>query len=99
MRRIVLAGLLLGVAACATDPGVESKVLAAEQSLTLAETTYVKTCRDVPTLTICVNPMKQQIKDLDNKAFAAKEAAKQNSALLSFAISAIGEFTTATAKR
>lgn len=98
-RAVIVAALLFGLPACSTNSGVDSKVYAAEQSLTLAEQAYFKTCQDVPTLKICVDPLKQQIKDLDNKAFAAKEAAKNNSALLSFAISAIGEFTTATAKR
>ena len=81
------------------DPGVSNKINAAKVSLTLAENTYVKTCRDVPTLVICVDPMKTKIKELDMKAYNAVKLAEGNEELLTFALSAIGEFTAATSVR
>ena len=50
--KTIIAGLSLVALVSCANPGVESKVYAAEQSLTLAEQTYVKTCRDVPALSI-----------------------------------------------
>jgi len=102
MKKQLFAGAFIFVSisliSC-VNPGVSNKVNAAVASLTLAEQTYARTCRDVPTLVICVDPMKMKIKELDMKAYNAVKLAEANEAMLSFAIAAISDFTNATTVR
>ncbi len=90
---------ILGIQGCTTSPTVANDVLAAEQTLTAAErlaliyTTLprcggaARVCSDQATV--------QRIKDLDNQAYVAVVAARQNTALLSAALAAIGAFQNA----
>lgn len=89
----------LSLSACASQEAhntVSNDVLAAEQTLTATErlaliyTTLprcggvARVCSDHATV--------QKIKDLDNQAYMAVKAARQNAGLLSAALAAIGAF-------
>ena len=96
MRKIMAVGAFASLLASCAHPGVSAKVDAVVLTLTTADNAYVKTCRDVPTLGICIEPRKTQIKALAQKAYDAVKAAEQNEALISFAIDTVNEFSAAT---
>ncbi len=95
--RIAIAGAgMLLAAACTTAPVVQNDVDAAEVTLTGLEslaTIYTSLPPCGGAARVCSDPAtKQRIKDLDNQAFLAVMAAKQNSALLSAALASISAF-------
>lgn len=93
----VAAGALCLLAAC-TSAGVGADIAAAEQSLTAIEQaaliyTSLPRC---PAAAPCSDPATvAKIKALDNQAYTAVMAARNNSALLSAAIAAITNFSAA----
>ncbi len=95
--RVALAGAAcLAIAACTTTTSVSNDVGAAEVTLTglerlaLIYTTQPR-CTAPSAPTFCSSQATvDRIKALDNNAFQAVEAARQNSALLSNALLAIG---------
>lgn len=98
------ASVLLLAACAAPSVGVSNAVLAAEQSLTLAEQTaliYTRLPRcDTSGATICSDQATvDRIKALDNKAYAAVVAARSNETLLSDAIAATNAFSLAVPKK
>jgi hypothetical protein len=89
----------LALVGCAAAPAVQNDVAAAEVTLTAAERlaliyTTLPPCGGAAR--ICSDQAtKQHLKDLDNQAFMAVKAARQNSALLSAALSSIAAFRNA----
>jgi hypothetical protein len=79
-------------------PIVSGSVAAAEIALTNAERlalhyTGLPRCGTAAATPLCSNPATvQQIKDYDNRAYAAVKAARANEALLGLALSAIDAF-------
>jgi hypothetical protein len=98
----VVGFTMLALAACSTTPSpvVSKTIVAAEQSLTLAEKLALR-YTSLPACTatvkiVCHDPAtKQKIKDLDNVAYRAVMAARTNEALLGVAITAIGDLSSA----
>jgi hypothetical protein len=98
----------IALVACTATTSVSNDVGAAEVTLTgLERVALIYTsrprCTVLPAVPFCSDQNTvNQIKALDNNAYQAVEAARQNSALLSDALLAIGSFqsvvTTATAK-
>lgn len=88
--------LLAGCASPGAQNTVNNDVLAAEQSLTAIERTaliYTTLPRCGGVARVCSDPATvQKIKDLDNQAYMAVKAARQNAGLLSVALAAIGAF-------
>ena len=97
MRKFIMpiAALAL-LAGCVGGSAVQNDVLAAEKSLTALERLaliYTSLPRCGGAAQICSDPSTvQRIKDLDNQAYMAVKAAEQNSAMLSAALAAIGNF-------
>lgn len=100
MKRLVVPLLSLALLASCVSPGlqntVSNDVLAAEQSLTAIERTaliYTTLPRCGGVARVCSDPATvQKIKDLDNQAYMAVKAARQNAGLLSVVLAAIGAF-------
>lgn len=95
---ILAIGLASSLAACASSPRVTNNVLAAEQAMTTAQQLALiyTTLPRCPATAPCSDPATvARIKSLDQTAHDAVVAARSNEALLSLAISAIGNFKSA----
>ena len=98
---VVALALALGLTACTTSGGTQSKIDAVVVSLTTAERlaliyTQLPRC---PAAGPCSDAATvAKIKDLDNQAYTAVKAAEQNSALLDAAIASVQSFSTAIPK-